>query len=85
MPPTFGHQLRQAAQPGKITVGGATGSELGGDVDEEEAVATALQAFADGIYFVFLDDVQQEDLDAVVALQPESTLTFIRLTALAGG
>jgi hypothetical protein len=55
------------------------------EVDDDVAVAVALQAFEDGLYFVFLDGQQQEDLDAEVRLRPDSTLTFIRLVALAGG
>ena len=53
-------------------------------VDPDEAVATALQAFLDGLYLVFIDDVEQRDLDAQVFLTPESKLTFLRLTFLAG-
>lgn len=49
------------------------------------AVDRALEAFADGLYFVFLDDVQLESLDTTVAVRPDSTLRLIRLVALAGG
>ena len=41
--------------------------------------------FIDGLYYVFLDDVQQENLDERVYLKPNSRLTFLRLVALAGG
>lgn len=54
-------------------------------VDEEAAVLTALQALEDGLYYVFVDGVQQESLDAPVDMRPHSKLTFIRLMALAGG
>ena len=55
------------------------------EVDEEQAVAAALTAFEDGMYLVVLDDQEQRDLDAQVYLQPDSRLTFVRLTLLAGG
>ncbi|MEM9803881.1 MAG: hypothetical protein AAF959_01265 [Cyanobacteria bacterium P01_D01_bin.56] len=54
-------------------------------VDANFALDTAILGFIDGLYYVFLDDVQQEDLDATVHLTPNSCLTFIRLVALVGG
>lgn len=54
-------------------------------VDAESAVATACQAFEDGLYLVFVDDVRQKELDAQVFLAPDSRVTFLRLTLLAGG
>jgi hypothetical protein len=67
---------------GKISSGG---SELDQVVDVAGAVETALQAFQDGFYLVFIDDVQQEDLKAKVALTGSSELLFLRLTPLVGG
>lgn len=52
---------------------------------EAEAVARAVEAFHDGLYFVFLDDAQIEDLEAPVAIRGDSRLRLVRLTALAGG
>jgi hypothetical protein len=67
---------------GKISSGG---SELDQVVDVTGAIETALQAFKDGFYLVFIDDVQQEDLTAVVNLKTNSELLFLRLTPLVGG
>jgi hypothetical protein len=67
---------------GKISSGG---SELDQAVDVTGAIETALQAFKDGFYLVFIDDVQQEDLTAVVNLKTNSELLFLRLTPLVGG
>ena len=53
-------------------------------VDADAAVATAWQAFEDGIYLVLIDEVEHRDLDAQVYLKPDSRLTFIRLVFLAG-
>jgi hypothetical protein len=59
--------------------------DLQQNVDPDVAVGTALQAFEDGLYYVFIDGDQQTDLDREVFLQPESQVTFLRLVALAGG
>jgi hypothetical protein len=67
---------------GKVDMGGRN---LKQKVDEDEAVAVALQAFEDGLYLVVLDDEEQRDLDREVFLQPDSRVTFVRLAMLAGG
>jgi hypothetical protein len=77
--------IQQGAIAGKIDMGGPREARTGDEVDEDAAVAVALQAFEDGLYVVFLDGRQHDDLDAPVWPRPDSTLTFIRLVALAGG
>ena len=67
---------------GKIESGG---SDLKQDVDPDQAVAVALEAFEDGLYLVVLDGQEQRQLDQQVYLQPDSTVAFVRLTLLAGG
>lgn len=52
---------------------------------EEEAIVRAVEAFTDGLFFVFVDDIQIEELDAPVVIRQESTLRLVRLVALAGG
>jgi hypothetical protein len=59
--------------------------DLNQQVNSDHAVAAALQAFEDGLYYVFIDEVQQSSLDSEVYLKPESRVVFIRLVALAGG
>lgn len=80
-------QIADSAQTGKIDMGGArdVGTSQPPVVDEESAVAAALQAFADGLFFVFLDGKQYDDLDAAIEPREGSTLLFVRLVALAGG
>ena len=51
----------------------------------DEAVTTALAAFEDGLFLVIVDGRQESELDAQVFVGPDSTLTFLRLVALAGG
>lgn len=67
---------------GKVDMGGR---DLKQPVDTEEAAAVALQAFEDGLYLVVVDGEEKKDLDAQVFLQPDSRVTFVRLTMLAGG
>jgi hypothetical protein len=67
---------------GKIEAGG---SELDQAVDVEGAIDTALQAFKDGFYLVFINDQQQEDLADLVEVGLNSEMLFLRLTPLVGG
>jgi hypothetical protein len=67
---------------GKVSSGG---SEIEQVVDVQGAIENALQAFKDGFYLVFIDDKQQENLKAPVALTANSELLFLRLTPLVGG
>lgn len=75
-------QIADAAVKGKIVSGG---SELEQQVDDDHAEAAALQAFEDGLYMVVIDDQQARELDREVFIQPDSRVTFLRLTMLAGG
>jgi len=49
------------------------------------AIKTALLAFEDGLYFVFIDRNKVEKLDDKIALNDDSELILLRLTALVGG
>jgi hypothetical protein len=75
-------EIAQAAARGKVEMGGR---DLDQEVDEEQAVAAALQAFEDGIYLVAVDGREIRDLDQSVYLNQDSRVTFIRLALLAGG
>lgn len=59
--------------------------DLQQEVDPDAAVGTALQAFEDGLYYVFIDGIQQTNLESEVTLQSKNQMTFLRLVALAGG
>lgn len=50
-----------------------------------EAFTRAEEAFTDGLYFAFLDDVQIEGLDDLLVIRSDSRLRLVRLVALAGG
>jgi hypothetical protein len=75
-------QIEEGLQKGKVQMGG---SELQQEVDPQQAVATALEAFSDGLYLVVLDGEEQKELDQQVHLTETSKLAFIRMTMLAGG
>jgi hypothetical protein len=75
-------QIDEGLAAGKVQAGG---SELDQHVDPEHAVATAVEAFADGLFLVVVDETEVKELDSVVPLTPSSRLTFIRFTMLAGG
>lgn len=75
------NQIEDMADMGKI----AFGINYGGREQElDKAVSNALQAFEDGIYRVFLNDNELKKLDGKIELKESDSLTFIRLTMLAG-
>lgn len=84
-------RLARVLSPAEIEAGRITGKIDSGErdlqqtVDLDVAVGTALQAFEDSLYYVFVDGVQQTNLDSEVFLHTESQITFLRLVALAGG
>jgi len=75
-------ELEDGSAVGRITPGG---SRLRQPVEPDDAVARALLAFEDGLYLVLIDERRCERLDEPVELGTDSTVTFIRLVALAGG
>jgi hypothetical protein len=75
-------EIEKGAVRGKIDAGGR---DLKQAVDPDAAVATALEAFEDGLYLVVVDGQEQRDLDAQVFLRPDSRVAFVRLVMLAGG
>ena len=83
--------LQQVLSPASIVRGASAGridpgeQELTQPVDDAAAVSAALQAFEDGLYFVFLDDIQVDLLSQPVRLNEDSRIMFVRLIALAGG
>ena len=74
--------IEKGAVRGKIEMGGR---DLQQQVDPEQAIGTALEAFEDGLYLVVVDGQEQRSLDSQVFLKPDSRVAFVRLTMLAGG
>jgi hypothetical protein len=75
--------IDEGLERGKIDSGASEVSMQ--EVDVEAAVGAALQAFEDGLFLVVIDEQQHRELDHQVFLQPDSRITFLRLTLLAGG
>lgn len=75
-------QIDDGVRAGKIDPDSHTPSE---PVDADAAVATAVEAFGDGFYFVFVDGRQRDDLDELVEVTETTTVRFVRLVPLAGG
>jgi hypothetical protein len=74
--------IDKGAARGKIDMGGR---DLKQEVDVDQAIGTALEAFEDGLYLVIVDGQEQRNLDSQIFLQPDSRVAFVRLTMLAGG
>lgn len=54
-------------------------------IDPEKQVYVALDAFQKNGYFVLVNNQQFSNLDATIELQPDTTVSFIKLTPLVGG
>ncbi len=76
------NQLLEASETGKISLGG---QEFSQEVNVDDAIQTAIQAFQDGLYYVFNGETQIEYLSDVVNLELRQDIVFLRLVALVGG
>ncbi len=54
-------------------------------IDAEKQVYVALDAFQKNGYFLLIDSIQSESLEQEVNLQPDTRISFIKLTPLVGG
>lgn len=75
-------QIADGVAKGKVDMGGR---DLEQTVDEPTAISTAIEAFTDGLFLVVLDSEELKDINQKIRVLPESRITFIRLTMLAGG
>jgi hypothetical protein len=75
-------ELLEASETGKISLGG---QEFTQEVNVDDAIQTAIQAFQDGLYYVFHAENQIEYLTDVVNLELHQDMMFLRLVALVGG
>ena len=79
--PLTAQQITDMSDIGKIAFGINYGDKK---PDLQKAVENALQAFEDGIYRVFINDKELSAPDEKIEICEGDTLTFIRLTLLAG-
>jgi hypothetical protein len=70
----------------------STGKIVSGGQDQDarvpavpDAIRTAIQAFEDGLFYMFVNDAQVEHLDQPISDQESMDLLFLRLTPLVGG
>jgi hypothetical protein len=74
-------QIADQAATGKVGFGAIYNDAA---IDLNKSIATATQAFEDGIFAVFADDLQINQLTDTINLTNKTVMTFIRLTFLAG-
>ena len=79
--PLSSEQIADMSEIGKIAFGINYGDKL---PDEEKAVTDAYQAYEDGLFRVFIGEVETRELDSTVSISEGSEVTFIRLVMLAG-
>ncbi|MEK3948705.1 hypothetical protein [Paenibacillus sp. FSL H7-0703] len=77
-----GEEVQAQGEIGKVGFGSIYND---GIPDIKDAVNTAMQAFEDGLYRVFVCDEETIELDAPLSLKDGNEIVFIRFTMLAGG
>ncbi len=84
-------QLLRILSAEAIEDGRSTGKIVSGGQDQAhvpavpDAIRAAIQAFEDGLFYMFVNDVQVEILDQPIGDQENMDLLFLRLTPLVGG
>lgn len=74
-------QIGESAAQGKVGFGTVYDDR---QADPEQAVDAALTAFADGLYRVFINEMEVEHLDAPLVPREGDRIVFMRFTMLAG-
>ncbi|WP_289137295.1 hypothetical protein [uncultured Brevibacillus sp.] len=74
-------EVIEHAETGKVGFGAIYNDAL---PDVQKAMGTAIQAFEDGLYRVFISDEEAEALEAPLSLKNEDEVVLIRFTMLAG-
>jgi len=74
-------EIQAQSQDGKVGFGDIANTD---EADLEQAIEVALQAHADGVFLVFIDDEEIRSLDEELTLEEGSEVTFLRLTFLTG-
>ncbi len=54
-------------------------------LDWEEQFAKAIKAFERNSFILLVDDRQIEDLDQTILIEPDTSVTFLKLVPLVGG
>lgn len=70
-----------AGQTGKVGFGQLYSDKK---ANVEKSIENAILCFTDGIYKVFINEQEIEDLNSNINITPETSVIFIKLTMLAG-
>lgn len=54
-------------------------------IDPEEQCEKAIEAFGRNGFILLVDDRQVDELDRTIEIQPDTTVTFLKLVPLVGG
>jgi hypothetical protein len=74
-------EIENAGSVGKVGFGRINNKKK---ASTEKAIETALDAFSDGLFKVLINECESECLDGTIEIKSGDTLTFIKLTFLAG-
>lgn len=74
-------QLESMSEAGKIAFGFCFNDK---EQDIEKALKTAYQGYEDGLFRIFIDDTEVGEIDDIISVTEENTITFVKLTMLAG-
>ncbi len=74
-------EIDDQSQTGKVGFGAIYNDNK---ANENEAIENAILAFTDGLFCVFIDDNQIENLDEKITITEKNVVSFVRLTFLAG-
>ena len=55
------------------------------NLDWQEQFDKAVEGFQRNAFILLVDDLQVDDLDQVIAISPETQVTFVKLVPLVGG
>ena len=79
--PLSSEDIENMSEIGKIAFGINYGEK---EADEQSATDTALQAYEDGLFRIFIGDNEAGDLSSGVDISEGERVTFIKLTMLTG-
>ena len=54
-------------------------------INANQQVNTAIRAFEKNGFFILVDNIQSENLDQMVVINPQTEIAFVKLTPLVGG
>ncbi len=77
-----GAEIEERGESGKIGFGAVNNEQ---SPDLTKAIETAVVAFEDGLYKVFIREEETSQLDTPLTLMEEDEIVFIKFTMLAGG